>query len=216
METTVIRAEARQKLGTNFTRQVREKGLMPVILYGHGEAAEPVSVSTHDVLAEMGKGSRVLKLNVNGAEGSYLIKAVQYDHWGTHPIHMDLMRVRAGEKVRITVAIQLRGTAVGIKEGGILEHTVSELEIECDVDKIPDALHPNIAHMKVGDVLFAKDITLPAGVTLLSDPELRVASVRVLAEEVAPTPVEGAEAVAEPEVISRGKKEEEGEVAEAK
>ncbi len=107
--------------------------------------------------------------------------------------------------------MELRGQAVGVKDGGVVEHFVHEVEIECEALSIPDKLELNIHDLKVGDSLSASDLRLPPGVTLISDPEVvLVHCVEARKEEEAEG---GAAGVAEPEVIGR-KAGEEGEEAE--
>jgi large subunit ribosomal protein L25 len=180
---------------------------MPAVIYGHGEAPEPIAFNSHDVLIELQHGARVLSVEVEGKKGQYLLKEVQYDHLGTHPVHLDLMRVDLTEKVRVRVGIELKGTPKGIADGGVLDHPVNQVEVECLVTDIPETLHPSVKHLGVGDVLLAKDLVLPPGVTLVTDPDERIATVRVLVEQAAAPVAEGAEPT-QPEVITRGKVEE--------
>ena len=207
MEATTLKANRRDERGKKRNRRQRAAGVMPAIIYGHGEAPESIAFEAHDVLLELQHGARVLNVEVEGKTGQYLLKEVQYDHLGTHPVHLDLMRVDLTEKVRVKVGIELKGTPKGIAEGGVLDHPVAQIEVECLVTDIPETLHPSVKHLGVGDVLLAKDLELPPRVTLVTDPNERIAAVRVLAEQAVAPAVEGAEAV-QPEVISRGKIEE--------
>jgi large subunit ribosomal protein L25 len=135
-----------------------------------------------------------------------LVKEVQYDHLGLELIHVDFARVSLDEKVEVTVPITLKGTPKGEEEGGVLQQMLNELEVECLVTDIPDAITVNVSEMKVDDALHISDLKLPPGVRALQDPEVIVAAVKVIEEdEAAPTPE--AES-AEPEVI--GRKAEEG------
>jgi large subunit ribosomal protein L25 len=126
-----------------------------------------------------------------------------------------LLRVRAGEKVKIDVPVELRGEAAGVLDGGVIEQVIHSIEIEVALDVIPDKLHLNIKNLKIGDHLTAKDIIdLPAGATILSDEdEMIVHCVQRAVEEEEAAPVEEG-AAAEPEVIGKGKEEEEEEAAE--
>ena len=210
METATLKASRRDKIGTKHTRRLREKGLLPAIIYGHGEDPESVSLSAHDVEVELHHGARVLKLALNGKTGQFLIKDVQYDYLGTTPIHLDLMRVDLDETVTVRVGIELKGTPKGVSEGGVLDQPLADIEVECLVTNIPETLTPMVTHLGVGESLLVRDLDLGVGVKALADPDERVASVTVLAEEVeeekAPSEDE-----AQPEVISKGKKEEEQE-----
>jgi large subunit ribosomal protein L25 len=218
MEIITIKGEPRTAAGTKAARKMRREGLLPAVVYGHGEPPESISVAEHEVEVALAHGARMLQVNLKGAVKPYLIKEVQYDHMGAAPIHMDLARVDLNERVRVKVGIELRGVPKGIHEGGVLDQQILNLEVECLVTEIPGTLHPVVTHLGMFESLLVKDLHLPPGVVAIANPEDRVATVRKLAEEVvaAPVaPVEGEEAPAEPERIGRVKKEEpvEGEQA---
>ena len=208
MEQTILKANRRTNVGTKHARKERETGRLLAIVYGHGEEPEPISLDAHDALLELQHGARVFNLELEGRRSQCLVKDVQYDHLGTHPIHLDLMRVDLTEKVQIKVIIELRGTPVGVAEGGVLDHPTAEVEVECLVTEIPEKIPVSIKHLGVGEGLSAKDLELPPGVTLLTDPEERIAAVRMLAEE-APAEEAAGEAPEQPELIGRPKTEEE-------
>lgn len=208
MEQTVLKASRRTRPGTRHARRERKAGRLPAVIYGHGEAPEPISLDTHDALVGLQHGARLISLEVDGKRTPCLVKDVQYDYLGTHPIHLDLIRVDLTERVPVRVAVELRGTPAGIAEGGVLDHPTTEIEVECLVTEIPDTIPVGIRHLGVGDVLLAKDLELPPGVTLLSEPGERIAAVRLLAAEV-PTEEAAAAEAAQPEVIGRAKPEEE-------
>jgi large subunit ribosomal protein L25 len=133
---------------------------------------------------------------------------VQYDHLGTTPIHLDLMRVHVNEVVTVQVGIELRGVPRGVSDGGALEQLIDELEIKCLVAQIPEVLHANVSDLGVGDSILVSDLEMPEGVTPVLTTDARVATVRLLAEEVE-AKAEGEEGeVAQPEVIGRARKEE--------
>ena len=207
MEQTTLKATRRDALGKKPARRERAAGQIPAVVYGHGEAPESISLNAHDALLELQHGARVLEVELGGKRAQLLVKDVQYDHLGTHPIHLDLMRVDLTEKVRIKIGIELRGTPAGIAAGGVLENPTAEVEVECVVTQIPDAIPASVKHLNIGDVLLAKDLQLPPGVVLITDPDERIAAVRVLAEEAAPAAT-GEEPI-QPEVIGRVKTDEE-------
>jgi large subunit ribosomal protein L25 len=140
-----------------------------------------------------------------------LIKAVQYDYLSTTPVHVDLARVDLNEVVTVTVPVNLRGTPAGVKEGGSLSQPVTDIEISCVVVSIPDEIKVRIDEMKIGDTLHASDLALPEGAKLITPAETVIASVSVISDEPVAAEGEGAEAGAEPEVISKGKEETEEE-----
>lgn len=209
MEIPSMKAEKRTGLGTRLTRLARKVGRLPAVVYGHGEAPEALSLDHHDTLVALKHGARTLQLEVGGQKQQFLIKEVQYDAFGTMPIHLDLMRVDLNERVQVKVAIELKGIPKGVAEGGILDQVMDSLEVDCLVTQIPDTLHPVVTHLGLLESLLVKDIVLPAGVTAIAAADEKVATVRKLGEVVVETPVvEAAEGEAEPERIGRVRKDE--------
>src|SRR6185295_12922708 len=100
-----------------------------------------------------------------------LIRELQFDTYGTHLLHIDFARVSEHERIEVKVSVELKGQAVGAKDGGIIEHFVHEVEIECEALAIPDKLILNISELKIGDSVSAGEVPLPAGVKLISDAE---------------------------------------------
>jgi len=209
-EIGTIKATPRTDLGKRRTRKIREEGAIPAIIYGRAEAPVAVTLSEHDVEVALDHGARTLTLDLSGTEQELLIKEVQYDHLDHFPIHLDLLRFDAKQRMTVSVGIELRGVPKGVGVGGILEQHAAEIEVECLVTDIPDTLNPLVSEMGIGDTLFARDLVLPEGVTLVSDPDDRIATVRELAHVAEPEAApEGEAEAAQPEVIGRGKKEEE-------
>jgi large subunit ribosomal protein L25 len=137
------------------------------------------------------------------------LQDVQWDPFFQNVLHVDLLRVRAGEKVKVDVPVELRGEAPGARDGGLIEQMVHSLEIEVALDVIPDKLHLNINHLEIGGQLTARDIEdLPAGAEILDDLDIMIVHcVQPVAEEEAEAAEEAG--AAEPEVIGKGKEEEE-------
>ena len=212
MKTVQLKGEPRQTSGTRTARAIRKSGKLPVVIYGHGEAPESIALVQHDVEIALKHGARTLEVDVNGQVKPYLIKNIQYDHFATTPIHMDLTRVDLTERVRVRVGIELRGVPKGIHDGGVLDQSMGQIEVECIVTEIPNTLHPVVTHLGLGESLFVKDLQLPPGVTPIAEPNDRIATVRVPIAEAAEAAVpaqEGEAATAEPERIGRIRKEEE-------
>jgi len=210
MESTALTAQRRAKTGTKAARSLRSGGRLPVVIYGHGEPVECVSLSTHDVTVAIAHGARLLEVDTGSESKKYLIKDVQYDHFDSTPIHLDLARVDLHERVKVRVGIELRGVPKGVSEGGIVDQQMPDIEVECLVTEIPDTLHPMITELTVGESLLVKDLDLPAGVFALADADATVATVRAPAAEVEAEPAAETEGVSEePERIGRVRKEEE-------
>jgi large subunit ribosomal protein L25 len=150
-----------------------------------------------------------VRLQGDVSEGAF-IKAVQWDVYGKGVIHIDLLRVSDTEKVRTTVAIELKGTAVGLSEGGIIEFVLHELEIECPAASVPEKLVVNVNDLHLHGAIHAKEVSLPEGAMVLDDPDLVV--VHCIAPHVTDETETAAVAepgAAEPELIRKEKSAEE-------
>jgi large subunit ribosomal protein L25 len=217
METITLKGEPRTAVGTRVSRALRATGRLPAIIYGHGETPETLSLDLHDVVVALAHGARMLQVKLGRKTKQYLIKDVQYDYLDDTPIHLDLARVDLDERVKVRVGIELRGVPKGVSEGGVLDQHLADLEVECLVTEIPETLRPVVTELSLGDSLLAKDIELPPGVVVLTDPEERVATVRALAEAPEPEADEEDEAGAlQPKMIGRVAKEEDTDKGESK
>ena len=206
-----LSVQIRSGLGTRNARRVRESGLIPAVLYGHGEANLSLSIPKDQVSKLLRHGGRLVDLT-GEVKDTALVRQVQWDSFGIDVLHLDLNRVSADESVEIVLPIELRGTAVGIKAGGVVEHIKHEAKILCPVVSLPEKLELNINSLQLDQSLTLADLPLPAGATLLSDPDdivVHCITPKADLEEGAVAPVEPGE----PEVIGK-KKDEEGEEAE--
>ena len=212
MEIPTIKAESRQAAGSRAAARLRRKGKLPAIVYGHKQDPLAVALEMHDVELHMSHGAHLVNLDVQGKVQPCLIKDAQYDHLGAELVHLDLARVDLNETVKVHVTLELRGTPKGAAEGGQLRQEMMDLEVECLVTSIPENIRVSVADLALNQVLYVKDLKLDAGIKVVNDPESVVATCRLpqVQAEVpteAAVPVEGA---AEPEVIAKGKIEEEG------
>ena len=210
-----LHVEPRQSRGKRNNDRLRRSGKLPAVLYGHGEEPVSLAIAADKFEASLRHGAKVVDLD-GAASGKALLQDVQWDMFFQNVLHVDLLRVRAGEKVTVEVPIELKGEAPGVNEGGLIEQVVHSIEIEVALDLIPDKLHISIKDLQIDGHKTVKDIyDLPAGAELQCDDELLVVHcVKPAVEEEEPA-VEEAGA-AEPEVIAKGKAEEEGEEAEEK
>jgi large subunit ribosomal protein L25 len=201
-----LNVKTRGSRGKREARRLRRTGSIPAILYGHGEANCSLEVGAVEMSAVVRRGGRVVELK-GAVNEKALIRDLQWDHYGIEVLHVDFTRVSEHERIEVKVSVELRGQAVGVKDGGVVEHFVHEVEIECEALAIPDKLELNIGELKIGDSLTAADVHLPPGVTLVSDPDaVLVHCVEAREEEEAGGPAAG---VAEPEIIGRKPEEEE-------
>jgi large subunit ribosomal protein L25 len=204
-------AETRQEVGSRAAAKVRKHGRVPAIIYGHEQEPTPISLDYHDFVEGLHHGRRLLEIRLGKRGQKVFVKDLQYDHLGKDIIHADLVRVDVTERVTVEVPIELKGTAKGAEEGGIIEEHTDHLEVECKVTEIPESIVVSVRDMEVGDVLHARDIELPPGVKLTSDPEMLMVTCSVVTAKT-PEEVEE-EAPVAPEVI--GEEEKAGEQEEA-
>jgi large subunit ribosomal protein L25 len=185
--------------------------MVPAIIYGHGKDPEPIAMPAHDVALELAHGAQLLNVELDGQQRQYLIKEVQYDHLGKGMLHVDLARVELHERVEVTVPLEFRGTPKGASAGAHLDHILVDLEVECLVTSIPQQIKVRVGELDVGESIYARDVVLPEGVKLVTDPDAAICTVRAKVAAAAPEEVEEAKpAAGEPEVIARGKEEAEG------
>ncbi len=215
-----ITAEPRESRGKNEARRLRVKGLTPGVLYGARRPAVPLAVSPKElnkILHSSTGHNTIFNLAVQGGEDT----PVMIVDWQRDPVretllHVDLKRIDLEKRIEVKVRVHTTGEPQGVKvQGGLLEVITREIEIECLPGEIPDLFTVDVTELMIGDNMRASDIQLSGSMKLLSGPEQVIAHVVAMKAEVVETPaVEGAveaAAPAEPEVIKKGKKEEEPE-----
>jgi large subunit ribosomal protein L25 len=158
-------------------------------------------------------GHRLLDIAVSGKSEKMIIKDLQYDHLGRTILHADLMRVDVTERIKVDVALELKGIPKGTQEGGVLESHMDHVEVECLAVDIPESIVVSVKDLDVGQSIYARDVKLPEGVKLMSLPDIIVATCRVLGEVKTTEQVEAETPIA-PEVIRERAPAEEGEAAE--
>lgn len=197
---STLTAQKRDKLGTTHSRRLRQQNIIPGNLYGHHQDALPISVPEDDLKAVIATGHRVVNLEVNGKTESAIFREVQWDTFGIKIHHFDLVRVDADERVEVEVPVELKGIAPGSLNGGVVEHHLRTLTVECLAVQIPDNIPVRINMLDIGQGIHVKDLELPEGVVVRDNPEELV--VQVIQPVAAPEPTEEAAAApTEPEVI---------------
>ncbi len=212
-----VKATQRQGRGKNDARRARREGQVPVTIYGGaGEAVAalaPLSELAAILRSDSGRNT-IFTLDIDGvgaAEVMFIDR--QIDPVRSRLVHADFKRLVKGEKIEATVPLRLVGEPIGVREhAGILEQIVREVEIRCEPREIPEHIDVDVTNLGVHEVLHVSDIPVAAGIEILEQADAVIATVGVVKEEPVEVaaPVEG-EAPAEPEVIGKGKKEEEGE-----
>jgi large subunit ribosomal protein L25 len=163
-----LKVEPRKEQGKRNSKRLRLAGKIPAVVYGHGQEAVSVAVPSEAMVATVRHGARVVQLQ-GAVSDSALIRELQYDPFGLQILHVDFARVSADERVHVKVPVDIKGQAQGAKEGGVVEHLIHEVEIECPVSAIPEKLVVNVAALKLDEEIFVKQIPLPEGVKILSD-----------------------------------------------
>jgi len=204
-----LAVESRATQGKRRNRRLRDAGRIPAILYGHGLQNVSLAVGAEELTSVIRHGSRLVSLTGAVAESAF-IRELQWDTWGTHIVHADFTRISEHEIVEVRVTVELRGEAPGVREGGVVNQLIHEVEMACPASVIPEKLVVNVNHLKLDDTIALGSLELPQGAKLLAaDLEAVVVQCVVPAE----LPEEGAaEAVpGEPEVIGAKEEEEGGE-----
>ena len=214
-----VQAKLRDGRGKNDARRARREGLVPITVYGGGAetvaAVAPARELAAILRSESGRNT-IFTIDVEGVGASeVMFHDRQIDPVKGRLIHADLTRLVKGQKIEVTVPLHLVGEPIGVKERqGVLEQIIREIEIRCEPRQIPDSLDVDVSNLDVHELLHVSDIAVGEGIEILTDAEQVIATVGIVKEEVEPVvPVEGEEP-AEPEVIGKGKKEEEGEESE--
>ena len=211
-----LKSERRSGVGKGAVRKLRAAGSIPGVYYGRGE--EPISLAMNakeieGMLHGAAAANVIVDLHVSGAAAAdrkALIREIQRDPVGGHILHIDLQHISLTERIVVEVPVELVGTPTGVKDGGgILEHLLRTVEVECLPTDIPNRLEVDVTLLAIGDTLHVSDIKAER-VTIKTEAERAIATVvpPTILEEVAPV---AAEAVAEPELV----KKKEGEEAEA-
>lgn len=191
--------------GTKECRRLRRSGHVPAVLYGHGEACVDLSAPREAVEAFIRHGSRFVEL-VGAVKTSAVIRELQWDTFGTEPIHVDFLRVSRSDRVKVKVPLDIKGECPGQRAGGVVTLVLHELELECTADTIPDHIHAHVGHLELGHSIKVKDLELPKAALALHDADETVVSCLLPSKKGEEIPA----GPAEPEVIGR-KATEEGE-----
>jgi large subunit ribosomal protein L25 len=218
-----IAAEGRDTRGKNEARRLRAKGSMPAVVYGGSEGATAVAISPKElsrILHSKTGHNTIFNLTVPGSDAAMPVMIVdwQFDPIKDSLLHADLKRIDLTKRIVVKVPVVTHGDPKGVKlQGGIHEIVTREIEIECLPDEIPEQFDVNVTELMIGQNIRVSEIPLSGSMKLLSPGDAVVSHVVAVKEEVVATP-EAAEVVApgtEPEVIKKGKKDEEAAPGEA-
>jgi large subunit ribosomal protein L25 len=217
MAIVILKSARREGVGKGVARRLRSAGTVPAVYYGRGE--QPISLSVHvrelEGILHAAAGSNVIvDLQVEGgevAERKAILREIQRHPVRGNILHVDLQHISLTEKITVEVEVHLTGMPVGVKdEGGILEHLLREVELECLPTDIPSHITVDVSHLNINESIHVSDLKVE-NAEVLTESDRTVATVvppTVLEE---PKPAEEGAAVAEPELVSKGKDAEEEE-----
>ncbi|MBN2030243.1 50S ribosomal protein L25 [bacterium] len=206
-----LHVEYREKTGHYIAKSIRRSGKVPAIFYAHGKDTVPLIVNEKELSRLL--HSEVNVLNVifpDGKKEKSILREVQRDVVTDKAIHVDIMGIKLTEKIRISIPVVLTGNPIGVKEGGILEHLLREVEVEGLPLEIPEHIEVDVSGLKIGDVIKLEDISVDK-IKFITDIHHALANVihpKVLVEEVVEEEKEEIEAEAE-EITKEGKEEKE-------
>jgi large subunit ribosomal protein L25 len=214
-----LKAEPRDKYGKSATRKMRAAGRIPAVIYGHGEQTRTLSVDAHELdllFKRVHWENTIIEVDIEGERTPVrtLVREVQSHAYKPDIVHVDFQQIHAGERVHVSVPIRLIGTAPGVKAGGVMMQTESDLDIRCLPDQIPESIEIDVTGLEIGDSVHLRDISLPAGAEAEIDADRTICSVTPptvaapSAEEAAAEEAEEAAEGGEPEVIRRAKDDE--------
>ena len=215
MEKTILKAQIRKETGKRVAKDLRAKGMVPANVYKGGKAATSLTVSNavlKEILHTKAGENALITLVISDASSAIKDRTVLIKEIQRHPVsddilHVDFNEISLTEMLKVSVPLVAKGDAIGVKtEGGILEHVLRELTVECLPTAIPEKIEINVTDLKIGEHVLVKDISAPEGVKILNDGELialviKTPKVEVPKEEVA---VPGQE---EPELIRKKKED---------
>ena len=215
MAEVTLEVSRREATGKEAAKKLRRDGKVPAVVYGGHK--EPVAITVDrkavsELIQKSQHGIRsvfLLKMAGTDQQRHAMIKEVTIDPISRKMEHIDFVRVLMDEKVRVTVPVHLNGTAIGVKEGGLLDFQVRDVHVECLPTAIPDSIDVDVTPLGSHDYYRVRDLAMPEGVRVLDDPERVVVGVTHARAEISEAAAEEVTAAtpAEPELIKKGKPE---------
>ena len=172
----VLNVQLREQTGTAAAVRLRRTGMVPAVLYGHGEANRHLAIPSSDIQAAIRNHSKTVTLQ-GAVSDTALVSHVQYDHLGINVLHLDLVRVNLREMVEVELLTVLHGDAVGLRNGGILLENLHSVTVRCPAGQIPETLLLDVSDLDVGGQKIAGDLVLPEGVELVTPAETVIANI---------------------------------------
>ncbi|MDZ4676858.1 MAG: 50S ribosomal protein L25 [Oligoflexia bacterium] len=222
MKTIEIEVQQRDLTGKGSNRRLRNQGLIPAILYGSSKKNFNIQTSTKTITLLVNSHNEnaiiTLKSSAKDVNGKHvLLKDWDRDILTRGPLHVDFYEIDLKKSVRVRVPLHFTGKAKGITDGGIVSPVVREIEVDCLPTAIPEFLEVDVTHLGIGDSVHIEELVVPEGVKKHFVDNYTIVTCSFIKEEVIVVPDPTAVAtLAEPEVMAKGKKDEEGEEGAAK
>src|SRR6056297_2161275 len=178
-----IEVEKREKTGKGVARELRRQGLIPGVVYGRSREPQALTVDPNDLKGKL-YSNAIIDLDIDGEEETVMIKDFQKDVIKEEIIHVDFQHISMDETISITVPIKLVGDAPGVREGGVLQQLMREVDIEVLPTNIPDEIELDIDELTLSDSLEVGDLEVPEEVTILNSPEDVIVTVVAPSEEI--------------------------------
>jgi large subunit ribosomal protein L25 len=211
-----LKVEVRNEKGSSLVKRLRKTGWIPCIVYGADFEAIAVKANTNDVvhlLHSLVSEHPLIKIKLKNKKEDVIIQDIQYHPFRNEILHIDFHKVDMDELITTSVLVEEIGDSIGVSHGGVVDHIMRELEVECLPADIPAVIEVDITNLDVGDTLHVGDLTPPKGVKFLDDPGQAVIAIslpRVVAEtEEGEGLLEGEAKPAEPELIRKREVKEE-------
>ncbi len=182
-ETMKLVGETREKTGTASSLKMRSSGRVPGVLYGLNLDPVPLSVSEEALRPLVSTDTKVVEVELGGKSELALVRELQWDTFSKYVQHFDLQRIDPTKRVTVEIAVELKGTAPGVVDGGILDHSQRTVQIECLAHQIPDHIFVRIGELQIGDALHVSDLEVPPGATYVDDPTTLIVRVNAPQEE---------------------------------
>lgn len=195
MEQKTLTAQSRKVYGSPDSRRQRLNGRIPAVVYGHGEP-QGLLIDAHEFNTKFVtiSESMIINLEVDGKSRDVLIRDYQENTISGEITHVDFYEIERGKTLRTNVALHLTGAAMGIREGGILESFVHELEVECLPKDLPEGIDVDITNLEIGHSIHVRDLAAPSGVQILNSEDQVICAIAYKrAEEVEEVPEEAEE-----------------------
>jgi len=186
----VLQAELRNELTKGANNRLRKTGKIPAVVYGHGEP-KSIAIDEREFSNSFKKISEneIINLTIGKADHKVLIKDYQRNYLKGTILHLDFFEIVKGHKLRTHVPIKIIGQAPGVREGGILEHSLHSFDIECLAEALPETIEIDVSELSTGHAIHVRDVKAPTGIKILNHIDQVVASIAHLRAEVVETPV---------------------------